>query len=177
MSEEIVFGEDSYDAAIADGSLTDETRARCTSLEALAKTQTFFAFAGAHGKPRARRPAAAAVSLTAAVFSLLCSRLGRAPRGLDRLGRDQGHGGNHVRGRWRRRSGDLRLLLRGQRRRGCGGRGRRSPRGRRDHRRDADLLRPGGLPLRGLDRLVRVQLPLRHRRGASWSHSVLLRGQ
>ena len=32
MSEEIVFGEDSYDAAIADGSLTDETRARCTSL-------------------------------------------------------------------------------------------------------------------------------------------------
>ena len=32
MSEEIVFGDDSYEAAIADGSLTDETRKRASHL-------------------------------------------------------------------------------------------------------------------------------------------------
>ena len=46
MSEEIVFGEDSYDAAIADGSLTDETRASALLCAPHAPSSVFEAVRG-----------------------------------------------------------------------------------------------------------------------------------
>ena len=53
MSDEITFGDDEYDAAIADGSLTDETRTWSTSAEhnwRWPKTSTAHATCAARGR-------------------------------------------------------------------------------------------------------------------------------
>ena len=50
MSEEITFGDDAYDAAIADGSLTDETRTHLQNNWRWPKTSTAHATCAARGR-------------------------------------------------------------------------------------------------------------------------------